>query len=132
MIFLHKFCVRKSGMRIFVKVPHVGVGGRAVEIEVTFFDIFAVVSFFTGQSEEALFEDGIPLVPEGKRKADLLMAIANATQSVFRPAIGPRTRMIVREITPSVAGRTVVFADSAPGSLGKIRPPAFPVLFPLP
>ena len=48
-------------------------------------------------------------------------------QAIFRPAIGTWTRVVVREIFPRVVS-TVVLADGTPGTFGKIRFPALPVL----
>jgi hypothetical protein len=39
------------------------MGRSAVEIEVLFLDVFAVVAFIPGEAEEALFENGIAAVP---------------------------------------------------------------------
>ncbi len=57
------------------------------------------------------------------------MVVADAEDAVFGPAISARTRMVVREIGPSVAIRAVIFANRAPGTLGQVRPPALPVFF---
>src|SRR4029077_19338234 len=84
------------------------------------------------QSEQTLFENGIVLVPEGQCEADHLMAIANAGQAILRPAISTRTCVVVREIFPRVPVSTVVLADGPPGTFGKIRSPALPVLLSVP
>jgi hypothetical protein len=59
------------------------------------------------------------------------MAIANASQAVFRPAKCPRTRVIMREIFPGGTVGTVVLANGAPGTFAKVRAPALPMLFSL-
>ena len=57
------------------------------------------------------------------------MAIADAGEAVFVPAVGARPRVVVREVVPGRAVRAVVLAHRAPGALAQIRPPALPVLW---
>src|SRR5262249_10515752 len=73
------------------------------------------------------FQDGILLVPQRERETDPLMAIADARDAVFVPAIGARSRVVVREVPPGVAVRAVVFANRAPGTFAEIRTPTLPV-----
>ena len=68
---------------------------RAVEVVVVLFDVFAVVALGAGEPEHALFEDGIAAVVERESKADALMAIADARDAVFAPAIGARAGVVV-------------------------------------
>src|SRR6202040_4102793 len=60
-------------------------------------------------------------------EANFLMAVADAAQAVFPPAIGARARMIVRKIFPGAAIRTVVLTDGAPLALADVRPPTLPM-----
>src|SRR2546421_1594287 len=60
------------------------------------------------------------------------MAIANACKTVLVPPINARARVVVREVIPSGAIGAVVFTHGPPRTLAKVRPPAFPMLFPLP
>ena len=107
------------------------MGWRRVEVEVVLLHILAVVSFISGQPEQAFFEDRVVFIPEGKRKAKQLMAVGDAGNSVFVPAVSARAGVIVRKKFPGVAVSAVVLANGAPGSLAKIWAPAFPVLFAL-
>ena len=116
-----------SGLRIFVQKFQIRAGGRGVEVVVILFDVFAVIPFPVGEAEKPLFEDRIFFVPQRERETDVLMAVAEAADAVFAPAIGARARVIVREIIPGVAVRAVVFANRAPLAFGKIRPPALPM-----
>src|SRR5271154_4404330 len=59
------------------------------------------------------------------------MRVAESRDSVFAPAIRPRSRVIVRQIIPSIAIRAVIFANRAPLALREIRPPARPVRLPV-
>ena len=58
-IFFHQLPIRKRALRIFVKILHVGVRRRAVQVEVIFLHILAVIAFVAGQAEEAFLEDRI-------------------------------------------------------------------------
>ena len=100
---------------------------RAVEIEVILLDVLAVVAFVAGQAEEALLQDRIAPVPQSERKADLLMAIADAGDAVLIPAIGSGTRVIVRKVLPGGAVRAVVLANRSPGALAEVGSPALPM-----
>src|SRR5207247_1121443 len=68
-----------------------------IEIEITFFDILAVVSLGVGEPEEAFLEDRIPSVPERDSKAKNLFVIGESSQPVFAPVIGTRAGLIVAE-----------------------------------
>ena len=48
---LDQIVVGKRRLRILVQVLHVGMGGRAVEVEVVFFNVFAVVGLAVRQAE---------------------------------------------------------------------------------
>ena len=49
------------------------MGRRVVLEEENLLHILAVVSLRTGQTKEALLEDGIALVPEGEGKTEALL-----------------------------------------------------------
>ena len=104
------------------------MGGRAVEVEVIFLHVLAVIALVAGQAEQALLQNGVAFVPQGQGKTDGLLAVADSRQTVFIPAIGARAGVIVRQVFPGVAVRAVVFADRAPGALAEVGPPALPVL----
>src|SRR5712664_3238543 len=56
------------------------------------------------------------------------MTVADPADAVLPPTIRARTRVIVREKLPGRAPGTVILTDRSPLPLGKIRPPALPVL----
>jgi hypothetical protein len=74
------------------------MGRRAVEVEVILLDILAMVAFAVDEPEQAFLEDRILAIPQGQRKAQGLVVIAEARQTIFAPAIGARTGLIVREV----------------------------------
>src|SRR5581483_4196195 len=129
-ILFHQLSVGKLRLRILVEIPHVRVGWSVIEIEVAFFYVFAVVAFFAAQSKEPFLEDRIAAVPQSRSKAETLMAVADARQAVFIPAVDARTGVIVREIIPGLAGGAVVLTHRSPGALGHVRAPALPVHLP--
>lgn len=56
------------------------------------------------------------------------MTIADASNSVFTPAISARTCVIVWKIFPGSAAGAVVLPDRSPLTLGKIGSPTLPIL----
>jgi hypothetical protein len=50
---------RESRLGILVQVLHVGMRGRAVEVEIVFLTVFAVIGLAVRQAEHTFFEDGI-------------------------------------------------------------------------
>jgi hypothetical protein len=58
-----------SVLLIFIEVPHMRMGRRRIEIIVVFLDVFAVVAFGVGQSEQPLLEDRILAVPIGRARS---------------------------------------------------------------
>ena len=54
------------------------MGRRRVEVEIIFLHVLAVVALGAGQSERALLEDRIALVPECERKAEALVIVRDA------------------------------------------------------
>jgi hypothetical protein len=54
-ICLNKIHIRVLTLGILIEVFHVAVCGRRVEIEVILLNVFAVVSFTIGKTEEAFF-----------------------------------------------------------------------------
>src|SRR5215213_5978408 len=101
--------------------------GRSVQIVIDFFDVLAVVPLRIRQAKETLLENRIPPVPERQRQAKVLSAIADPGDPIFTPAISPAPRMVMREIFPRRAVRTVVLAHRAPLPFGDIRSPAPPM-----
>src|ERR1039457_6903458 len=130
-ILADEFVVGKWHLRIFVQELQIGTRRSGVEIVVILFYVLTVIPFAIREPEKPLLQDRVLFVPERESETDALVAIADAADSVLSPAIGARTRMIVRQIVPRVAVRAVVLADRAPLPLGKIWPPALPVNFPV-
>src|SRR2546430_3744047 len=127
LIFVHQPAVRKFGLRILIQILHVAVRWCGIEIEIIFFDVFSVIAFVAGEAKNTFFEDWVAAVPKGERETDHLMAIAEAGDAIFSPAICARTGMIVGKKFPCCPARTVIFADSAPLPLGEVRPPTLPI-----
>ena len=53
----------EGAMRVLVECPHVGVARRRVEIEVVLLDVFAVITLWSCQAKQPLFEDRVCFVP---------------------------------------------------------------------
>src|SRR5215472_14260709 len=117
-VLADKLIVGIRCVRILIEEFQVRTSRSGVEIVIVFLNVLAVVSFAICQAEQPLLEDWVFLIPERNSKADVLPAIANATDAVLAPAIGARTRMVVGQIVPRIAIGTVIFADRAPLPLG--------------
>src|SRR6202046_4150026 len=113
-VSLDQIAIRKFILRIFVEHLHVRVGRRTVDVEVVLLHIFTVVSLAVGQAEHALLKYGILAVPEGERKAQTLLVVAEAGDAVLAPVIGARARLIVGKVAPSVAILAVVLPYGSP------------------
>ena len=55
------------------------------------------------------------------------VAVADAGQAVFVPAVGAATGVIVGEVVPGLSIGAVIFADGTPGALAKVGAPVAPV-----
>src|SRR5262245_5434488 len=123
--------VRVGRLGIFVEILHVRVGRRRVEVEVVFLHILAVVRLAIVEAEKSLFEDGILAVPQGQREAENLLVVRDAGQSIFSPAVGPRTRLVMAEIVPGIAIVTVILAYRTPLPLTQVGSPLLPWSLPV-
>src|SRR5262250_3688405 len=102
------------------------MGRRAVEVEVIFLDVLAVIPFAVGQSEQTLLEDGVPGVPQRQGEAEILLVVRDPAQPVLTPAIGSRARLIVAEVVPGISRLAVVLTHGPPLALAEIGAPLFP------
>jgi hypothetical protein len=87
--------------------------GRGIQIIVQFLDILAVIALMTCYAEQPLFQNRILAVPKGEGKADALVIIRDARNTILAPPICAGTRLLVREMAPSVAICRVIFADGS-------------------
>ena len=127
-VLLQQATVRVLTLWILIEHLQVGMRRRGVEVVVELFDILTVIPFSVGQTEQPLLKDRVAPVPQCQCKAQPLLAIRKSCDAVFPPAIRATARMIVREVLPRIAVRTVVFADRAPLSLRQVRAPGLPSL----
>ena len=137
-VLFHQPGVREFLLWIPVEILHVGMRRRGIEVGVIFLHVLAVISLFSGEPEKAFFQDGVAAVPQRQRKAKVLMAVADAGDAVFAPAVGARAGLVVREVVPrgavarcSPRGRfpTGVRSGTVPsassGACDRATPPAF-------
>ncbi|MGC4089204.1 MAG: hypothetical protein QM756_15230 [Polyangiaceae bacterium] len=127
-IFFHQARVGKLSARILVQRLQVRRRRRSVQVVVELLDVLTVIAFRPGQAEQALLQDGVAFVPQREREAQARLAVTNAEQAIFAPAVGAAARLIVGEVVPALAVRGVVFTHRAPLALGKVRAPALPIL----
>src|SRR5690606_29807237 len=67
-VFFKKLRIWKSLLRILVQHLHVAVTRRTVQVIVKLFAIFSVITFRSGQTKEALFDNRILFIPESRSK----------------------------------------------------------------
>src|SRR5208283_6143251 len=84
----------------------------------------AVIAFIARKPEDALLQDGILLVPQRQREADVLVAVADTGNAVLVPAVSLGSGVIVGKKFPCRAVSAVVFAHRSPGALADVRSPA--------
>src|SRR5204862_4415436 len=65
-------------------------------------------------------------VPQRDGEAQVLPIVADARDAVLAPAVGARTRVVVRQVFPRRAVGAVVLAYGAPLPLAHVRAPAPP------
>jgi hypothetical protein len=99
---------------------------RAVEVEIIFLDVLAVIALAIGQAEQPLLENRVLAVPQRHGKAQPLMVVTETGETVLAPMIGAGARLIVGKIIPRISVLAVVLANGAPLALAKIRPPLLP------
>src|SRR5206468_1523192 len=125
-VLLYELGVGIGPLGILVEPLHVRVRREVVEVEVVLLDVLAVVGLGGDEAEKPLLQDGVALVPEGEREDQELVAVADAGEPVFAPAVGLAAGKIVGEVVPGRAVRPVVFADGSPRALGYVGAPAPP------
>ena len=106
------------------------MGGRGIEVVITFLHVLAVVALVSAEAEEALLEDRVVAVPQGGRETQAALAVGPALQAVLAPAVGAAARVVVGKGGPTVAVIRVILAHGAPLALAEEGPPAPPFLFP--
>jgi hypothetical protein len=112
-------------LRILVKVLHVGMGRRVVEVIVEFLDIFPMISFMAVQAKEPFLKYGVLAIPEDKSKTEVLVDIGDACWAILTPPVYARVRVVIGEIIPGFAFLTVVFAHGPPLALAQVGSPPF-------
>ena len=118
--------VGKGGLGILVQHPVVRMGRSGINVEVVFLHIFAVIALRVGQAEETLLENRIPVIPQAEREAEIDAVITESGNTIFAPAIHPRTSLLVAERVPGISIGTLIFSDRAPLALAEIRTPLPP------
>ena len=87
-ILFHQVAVGELPLRILVQVLHVGVRGRAVDVEVVLLYVLAVVAFAVGQPEHPFLQDGVTLIPQSDSKAQPLLFVTDAAHAILAPTVG--------------------------------------------
>ena len=126
-VFFDQFGVGKLGLRVAVERLGVAVGRGRVEVVVALLDVLAVVALVAGEAEEAFFQNVVLAVPQRHAQAHAALAVGEAQQAVFAPAVDAAAGVVVGEVVPGVAVGRVVLAHGGPLPLGEIGAPPLPV-----
>src|SRR5215813_13628039 len=121
---LYQIQIRIFILGIFIQILHIRVGRGAVEVIVILLDVLPVIGLAIGQAVHPLLEDRVLAVPQGERKAQSLLVVADTGEAVLAPVIGARPGLIMSEVVPRIAVLAIVLADRAPLALAQIRPPS--------
>ena len=108
---------------ILIQVLHVRVRRRAIQVEVVFLDVLAVIALAVGEPEQALLEDRVRAVPQRQCEAEPLLPVGEAGQAVLPPAVGARASLVMAEVVPGVAALAVVLTHGTPLALAEVRTP---------
>src|SRR5206468_1927148 len=100
---------------------------RRVEVVVVLLDVLAMIALRGHEPKEAFLQKWIFPVPEGERKTDELMPIADAADAVLSPPVGARAGMVMRKVIPCRSTFAVVLANRSPLALAHVRSPTFPM-----
>ena len=126
-VFRPEVLVGERRLRVVVAPAVPGVAGQRVQVPPVLLDVLAVVRLGPGQPEGALLEYRIAAVPQRQPQAQPLLDVAEPGQAVLAPAVGPRARMVVRQVVPGLTVRAVVLANRPPLALAHVRPPQVPL-----
>ena len=116
-----------GSLRVVIAPMVPGVTRHCVEVPPVLLGVLAVVSLGAVEAEESLLQNRVPTVPEREAEAEALLNVTEAGQSVLTPAVGPRPRMVVREVVPGVTIGAVVLADRGPLAFTDVGTPPVPV-----
>ena len=118
--------VGERALRVVIAPPVPRMARQRVQVPPVFLDILAMIALRPGQPERALLEDRIPPVPQRQPQAQPLLDVTEPGQAVLTPPVSLRPRMIMRQVIPRVAVRTVILPHRAPLALAYVRPPPVP------
>src|SRR5262249_10628547 len=120
MVLLDEARVRELRLRVLVQRLHVRVRRRRVEVDEALLHVLTVIAFGAGEAEPPLLQDRIAPVPQRDGEADAPLAIGDAKQAVFAPAIGAAAGLVVWEVVPARSPLRIVLAHRPPLACGEI------------
>jgi len=123
---VYQIQIRIRILRIFIKILHIRVSGRAVQVVIIFLDVLPVIALAVGHAEHPLLDYRVLAVPQRQRKTQPLVIVAETGEAVLTPVIGARAGLVVAEIVPSVPVRAVVLANGAPLAFAEVGSPLPP------
>ena len=97
--------------------------GRAVEVVIEFLDVLPMVALAVVEAKKTFFQNGVLPVPEGGRKAQVLLVVADTADALFPPAPGLGAGLVVGRRVPGVAVGAVIFPHGAPLAVAQVGAP---------
>nr|WP_294551845.1 hypothetical protein [uncultured Rhodopila sp.] len=113
-IFRHQVGVGEGRLRVLIEHPQIGMRRSGIEIVVQFLHVFAVIALAVGQTEQALLQDRVALIPQRQGQAQNLVVVGKAGDAVLAPSVCAAAGMVMWKIVPGIAVRAIVLADRAP------------------
>ena len=83
--------VRVCDLRVMITPAVPGVTWYGVQVPPVLLNIFAVVALLASKAEGSFLQDRVPPVPERETKAETLLDVAEARQTVLSPSGTPST-----------------------------------------
>src|SRR5215469_10628062 len=102
------------------------MGGGTVKKVVVLLHILTMIAFRAGQAEEPLLENRVSLIPQAERETQPALFVTDTQQTIFAPAVGTGTSVVVWKRVPRAAIGRVVLSDGPPLALAQIWTPAIP------
>jgi hypothetical protein len=111
LILANEIFIRIGLLWILVQKLHVRVSRRRIQVIVQLLDVLSVISLGSRDAKEPFLEHSILLVPQGKRKAQTLVVVADTRDAILSPPVRPRASVLVGKVCPSIAVPRVVFPN---------------------
>jgi hypothetical protein len=122
----HELLVGERSLRVPVEQLTPRVRGCGVQGPPVLLHVLTVVALPVRQTEPALLEPVVPLVPQRDRQVQEAVSVAQARDAVLTPPVCAGVALVEGKVAPGIAIRGVVLPDGAPLAAGLVRAPQPP------